>query len=82
MKTYLFIIQIILSIAVMALVLLQAKGSGLSGVFGGDGGVYKTRRGIERTLFNVTIGVSIAFFTISVMSRMRSVAPMAETISV
>ncbi|MBK7202518.1 MAG: preprotein translocase subunit SecG [Anaerolineae bacterium] len=68
MKTYLFIIQIILSIAVMALVLLQAKGSGLSGVFGGDGGVYKTRRGIERTLFNVTIGVSIAFFTISVIS--------------
>lgn len=68
MKTYLFIIQIILSIAVMALVLLQAKGSGLSGVFGGDGGVYKTRRGIERTLFNVTIGVSIAFFTVSVIS--------------
>lgn len=67
-KTYLYIIQIILSIAVMALVLLQAKGSGLSGVFGGDGGVYKTRRGIERTLFNVTIGVSIAFFTISVIS--------------
>ena len=68
MKTYLFIIQIILSIAVMALVLLQAKGIGLSCVFGGDGGVYKTRRGIERTLFNVTIGVSIAFFTISVIS--------------
>ncbi|WP_423225180.1 preprotein translocase subunit SecG [Candidatus Amarolinea aalborgensis] len=68
MKTYLFIIQIILSIAVMALVLLQAKGSGLSGVFGGDGGVYKTRRGIERTLFNVTIGVSIAFFAVSVIS--------------
>lgn len=68
MKTYLYIIQIILSITVMALVLLQAKGSGLSGVFGGDGGVYKTRRGIERTLFNVTIGVSIAFFTISVIS--------------
>ena len=68
MKTYLFIIQIILSIAVMALVLLQAKGSGLSGVFGGDGGVYKTRRGIERTLFNVTIGVTIAFFTVSVIS--------------
>ena len=68
MKTYLFIIQIILSIAVMALVLLQAKGSGLSGVFGGDGGVYKTRRGIERTLFNVTIGVSIAFFAVSVLS--------------
>jgi len=67
-KTYLFIIQIILSIAMMALVLLQAKGSGLSGVFGGDGGVYKTRRGIERTLFNVTIGVSVIFFTVSVIS--------------
>ena len=67
MKTYLFIIQIILSIAVMALVLLQAKGSGLSGVFGGDGGVYKKRRGMERTLFELTISVSIGFFTNSVI---------------
>ncbi len=70
MKTYLFIVQIILSIAVTALVLLQAKGSGLSGVFGGDGGVYKTRRGIERTLFNLTIGISTAFFLVSVITVM------------
>ena len=72
MQTYLYIIQIILSIALSVLVLLQAKGSGLSGVFGGDGGVYKTRRGVERTLFNVTIGLSIAFFVASLLSVLVS----------
>jgi preprotein translocase subunit SecG len=44
-----------------ALTLLQTKGS-LGGLFGGDGGVYHRRRGIEKTLFRVTIGVSVVFF--------------------
>jgi len=57
----LFIIQIVLSVALVALVLLQTKG-GLGGLFGGDGGVAHRRRGVEKTLFNVTIGLSIAFF--------------------
>ena len=57
----LFIIQIVLSIALVALVLLQTKG-GLGGLFGGDGSVFHRRRGVEKTLFNVTIGLSIAFF--------------------
>jgi len=60
-STSLFIIQIILSGALVALVLLQTKGS-LGGLFGGDGGVFHRRRGIEKTLFRVTIGLSIAFF--------------------
>ena len=57
----LFIIQIVLSVALVALVLLQTKGS-LGGIFGGDGSVFHRRRGIEKTMFNITIGLSIAFF--------------------
>ncbi len=61
------VIQIILSIALIALVLLQAKGSGLGGMFGGDGGVYRTRRGIEKTLYQATIGLGVVFFLVSLL---------------
>jgi preprotein translocase subunit SecG len=57
----LFIVQIILSIALVALVLLQTKG-GLGGLFGGEGSVFHRRRGVEKTLFHVTIGLAVAFF--------------------
>jgi preprotein translocase subunit SecG len=57
----LFIIQIILSAALIALVLLQTKG-GIGGLFGGEGSVFHRRRGVEKTLFNVTIGLSAIFF--------------------
>lgn len=61
---YLQIIVIIVSIALTVSILLQSKGAGLGGIFGGDGGgnLYKTRRGAEKYLFNATIGLSIAFF--------------------
>ena len=73
MSTYLFIIQIIISVALIALILIQTKGSGgTGGLFGGDGGggggVYKTRRGVERTLFQVTVGLSIVFLVFSVIN--------------
>ena len=57
----LFIVQIILSVALIVLVLLQTKG-GLGGLFGGEGSVAHRRRGVEKTLFQVTIGLSVAFF--------------------
>jgi len=60
--TYLYVIEIIISVALIAAVLLQTKGSGLGGIFGGQGAVYKSRRGVEKTLFNVTIGLAVAFF--------------------
>jgi len=50
------------------MVLLQAKGAGLGGIFGGDGGVYRTRRGVEKTLYQATIGLSVLFFVISLAS--------------
>ncbi|GAB4450551.1 MAG: hypothetical protein Kow0031_33050 [Anaerolineae bacterium] len=62
------IIQIILSIAIIALVLLQAKGAGLGSIFGGDSGVYRTRRGVEKTMHQATIGLSVVFFIVSLVS--------------
>jgi preprotein translocase subunit SecG len=67
---YLNVVQIILSAALITLVILQSKGGGLSRMFGGEGGVYKTRRGFEKTLFNITIAVIVTFFIFSLLSVM------------
>ncbi|MBC7251690.1 MAG: preprotein translocase subunit SecG [Anaerolineae bacterium] len=68
MLTYFYIVQIILSIVLIVAILLQAKGAGLGGIFGSDtGSLYKTRRGVEKTLFNITIGVSVVFFLTSLV---------------
>jgi preprotein translocase subunit SecG len=66
-------VQIILSIAIIALVLLQVKGSGLGSIFGGDGGVYRTRRGVEKTIFNATIGLVLFFFILALAAVTISV---------
>jgi preprotein translocase subunit SecG len=56
---------IVLSVALTAAILLQSRGGGLGSLGGGDSmGHYKTRRGLERTLFQVTIGLSVAFFVL------------------
>jgi preprotein translocase subunit SecG len=69
MEIYLNIAQIITSVALVAIILLQVRSGGMGGVFGGtDSAVYKTRRGVERTLFNITIGLSIAFFVITILN--------------
>lgn len=66
---YMQVIQILISIALVAVILVQAKGAGgLGGIFGGEGGVYRTRRGVEKTLFRVTIGLAVVFFLVSVAS--------------
>jgi len=66
---YLQIVQIIISICLIVAVLLQVKGRGLGGIFGGsDAGIYKTRRGAERTLFNLTIVLVVLFFAFALAS--------------
>lgn len=63
METYLDIALIITSIALIASVILQSKGAGLGGLTGADtGSIFTARRGIEKTLFRITIGLSILFF--------------------
>lgn len=68
MVTSLQIIQIIIAATLITLILLQTKGTGLGGVFGGDSSVYRSRRGVEKTLFNATIGLSVAFFLVAIVN--------------
>lgn len=66
---YVQVVQIVISIALIVIILAQAKGrGGLGGIFGGDGTVYHTRRGVEKTLFTVTVGLAVLFFLISLAS--------------
>ena len=69
MGVYLNIAQIIISVALIVIILVQVRSGGMGGVFGGtETAVYKTRRGRERTLFNMTIGLSVAFFVITILN--------------
>jgi preprotein translocase subunit SecG len=66
-KIYLDIALIITSIALIASVILQSKGAGLGGLTGADtGGIFTARRGIEKTLFRVTIALSFIFFVLDI----------------
>jgi preprotein translocase subunit SecG len=67
MQTILQIIQIILSILLVAGILMQSKTSGLSGAFGGDdsSGAFQTRRGLEKFIFHVTLTIAILFAVVS-----------------
>jgi len=60
--------QILVSIALVAAILLQARGTGLSGTFGGDSAVYRSRRGIERRLWQFTIVLIVLFVLFSLAS--------------
>ena len=69
METFLYISLIITSVALIASIVLQSKGAGLGGLTGADtGGVFSARRGIEKTLFRVTIVLSILFFLITILT--------------
>ncbi len=67
METVLNIALIIISIALIISVILQSKGAGLGGLTGSDtGGIFTARRGVEKTLFWVTIGLSTIFFVLAI----------------
>ena len=68
MATYLYVGQIILSVALIMAILLQVRGGGLGGIFGQADSVYRTRRGVEKTLFQLTIVLVVLFITISILS--------------
>jgi len=68
MVTYLNIAQIILSVAIILTVLLQVRGGGLGGIFGNPDTVWRTKRGIEKTLFQLTIALVILFLIISLIT--------------
>ena len=62
MQFYLNVAQIAVSTLLIACILLQARGTGLSATFGGEGNVYRTKRGLEKVLFRSTIVFAVLFF--------------------
>ena len=73
METYIDIALIITSISLVISVILQNKGVGMGALTGGDsGGVFSARRGIEKTLFVITIVLSVLFFILALAAVLIS----------
>ena len=68
MEMYLYIAQIIVAIALILIALLQVRGGGLGGIFGQADTVYRTKRGVEKTLFQLTIALVVIFIVLSIVS--------------
>jgi preprotein translocase subunit SecG len=68
-RDYINIAQILVAIALTVVILLQAKGSGIgTALGGGTGGSFRTRRGVEKTLFQLTIVLAVVFLAVSAWS--------------
>lgn len=70
MNPILAIGQILISIALIVAILMQARGTGLSGTFGGDSAVYRSRRGVERRLWQFTILLLVLFVIFALVAFM------------
>jgi preprotein translocase subunit SecG len=64
--------QVLASIGLIAAVLLQSRGAGLGATFGGDSSVYRSRRGVEKRLFQFTIALALIFIAISMVTFLQS----------
>lgn len=67
MPIYLVIAQILVAVALIVVVTLQVKGGGLGGIFGQPDSVYRTRRGVEKNLFQMTIALAVLFVILSIL---------------
>ena len=72
--TQLVVAQAILAVALIASILLQQRGTGLGGAFGGEVTAYRSRRGIERTLFRLTILLAALFVIFSLLNLLPQTA--------
>ncbi len=72
MPNYLNIIQIVLSITLILVILFQIQGGGLGGIFGQADTVYRTKRGLEKTLFQFTIVLAVLFIVVSIITLIIS----------
>ena len=66
MKSFFYAITAIAAVVMIVMILLQQQGSGLGGAFGGDSGSYRSKRGVEKIVFNLTI-VSAVVFVLSLI---------------
>ena len=65
------IIQLISAIALIIAILMQNRGSGLGSAFGGEGNAYRSKRGIEKTLVKISIGLAIVFFVTAFINLLK-----------
>ena len=72
MQTYFNVAQIVLSIALVLAIMLQVRGGGLGGIFGQPDSVYRTRRGVEKTLFRLTIALAVLFIIVSLVTLLMT----------
>lgn len=73
-KDFIYIAQILVAVLLTLVLLLQAKGSGIgTALGGGTGGSFRTRRGVEKSLFQLTIFLAIVFLIVSVWSVRQTV---------
>ena len=72
MTTYLQVAQILVSIFLIFILLLQVRGGGLGGIFGQPESVFRTKRGVEKTLFHFSIVLVVLFIVISIISVIAS----------
>ena len=68
MQAYISVAQIVLSIALILAILFQVRGGGLGGIFGQPDTVYRTKRGVEKTFFQLTIALVILFIITSILT--------------
>ena len=72
MPTYLAIAQLLIAIALIIVIMFQLHGGGMGGIFGQTDSVYRTRRGIERSLFILTIVLAVVFVIVAIISVLYS----------
>ena len=71
METAINVAMILITIVLTLLILLQTKGSSFSGAFGGDtSSIYRTRRGVEKTLFQLTIGTAAVYVALAIVTSL------------
>ncbi|NCF75142.1 MAG: preprotein translocase subunit SecG [Xanthomonadaceae bacterium] len=68
MGNFLIVLQLVSSILLIIVILMQQKGSGLSGMFGGSNDIYRTKRGAEKFLFRSTIVLATIFLGAGVLA--------------
>lgn len=72
MKNVIVIAQIAVSVLLVVIILLQNRGAGVSAIFGGTGGAYRTKRGLERGLHILTILLAVLFVAVGVLNLVIS----------
>ena len=68
MQTYFSAAQIIIAVVLVAVLMLQVRGGGLGGIFGQADTTFRTRRGLEKTLFQFTIGLIVVFIILAILN--------------